>query len=29
MQDGILRKILIEQSEIMDEIHGTNYQDFI
>ena len=29
MQDGILRKTLIEQSKIMDKIHGTNYQDFI
>jgi hypothetical protein len=29
MKDGLLRKQLIEQSEILDKIHGTNYQDFI
>lgn len=29
MKSGILRKQLIEQSKIMDKIHGTNYQDFI
>ena len=29
MKDGLLRKRLIEQSEILDKIHGTNYQDFI
>ena len=29
MKDGLLRKRLIEQSKILDKIHGTNYQDFI
>ena len=28
MKDGLLRKRLIEQSKILDKIHGTNYQDF-
>ena len=29
MHDEKLKKQLIEQSEIMDKVHGTNYQDFI
>jgi hypothetical protein len=29
MEDEILKKELIEQSEIMDKIHGTDYHDFI
>lgn len=29
MEDKLLREQLIEQSEIMDKIHGTNWRDFI
>ena len=29
MKDNSLRKQLIEQSEIMDKVHGTNWRDFL
>lgn len=29
LEDEELKKTLVEQSEIMDKIHGTNYKDFI
>ena len=29
MKDKLLREQLIEQSEIMDKVHGTNWRDFI